>query len=151
MARALELTVFRTRSLRCPRGRSVCIKNRIFLSFFSLWKLSLRQILMNFDLGQFAFFLLVFLLYVYSLLQRLVVVESNWSEEHLKALLCFKHQLFLVEVRISVTHWCLECRISGSLICRVYPMNFTLFFFGNSGEITWDKLELMLSTWRDQN
>jgi hypothetical protein len=41
-----------------PRGRSVRIttKKGLSSSFFSLWKLSLRQILMNFDLGLFPFF-----------------------------------------------------------------------------------------------
>ncbi len=41
-----------------PRGRSVRLKTkkRFSSSFFSLWKLSLRQILMNFDLGHFPIF-----------------------------------------------------------------------------------------------
>ncbi len=41
-----------------PEGRSVCINTQKFLSqsFFSLWKLSLRQILKNFHLGHFMFF-----------------------------------------------------------------------------------------------
>jgi hypothetical protein len=54
-----------------PEGRSVRINTQKGLSwsFFSLWKLSLRQILKNFHLGHFIFFLLVFFLSVEVLLE----------------------------------------------------------------------------------
>ncbi len=99
-----------------------------FLVFLlSLGKLSLRHILMNFELGHFTFFSLsLFSLYVSW------CIESSWSVEHLKALLCSKHQIILVEVWSGwcVARWCLErwTWSSGSLICRVHPKNGKIYY-----------------------